>query len=107
MTKTVSSDELMSQLDSLFGDVRKEGEEAIVEHCGEPKAGITSMAAYEEVQALREEKRRADTLAQFQELHEDIAARNHDLSEEEAIELADRISHELIDRMAERGEIMF
>ncbi len=35
------------------------------------------------------------------------AARNQDLTEEAAIEIAERVSHELIDDLAARGEIRF
>ena len=41
------------------------------------------------------------------ELEEEIAARNSDLSAEDAIALADQISHEIIDDMAARGDITF
>lgn len=107
MPKTVSAHEAKNRFGSLLGYVSEQGDEVIVERRGEPTAVLMSIAAFEAIQALREEKRRADALAQLRQLHEDIAARNQDLSEEEAIELADRISHELIDRMAERGEITF
>jgi len=107
MPITVSAHEAKNRLGSLFGYVSDHGDEVIVENHGKPKAVIMSFAAYEEVQALREQKRRADALERLRQLHERVAARNRDTTEEEAIAFADRLSHELIDDMAARREITF
>ncbi len=48
-----------------------------------------------------------DALERLRKLHERSAARNQDLSEEAAIEIAERVSHELIDDAAARGDITF
>lgn len=77
-----------------------------MESRGKPKAVIMSISAYEEVQELREQKRRADALEQLRALHARVAARNQDLTEDEAMEIADRLSHEMIDDMAARGDIV-
>lgn len=106
-TKTVSANEAKNRLGSLLGYVSDEGGEVVVESRGKPKAVIMSISAYEEVQELREQKRRADALEQLRALQARIAMRNQDLTEEEAIEMADKLSHELIDDMAERGDITF
>ena len=107
MPKTVSSNEAKNRLGSLLGYVNEQDDEVIVESHGKPKAVIMSISAYEEVQALREQKRRVDALTELHHLQERVAARNHDLSEDAAIKIADRISHDLIDRMAARREITF
>lgn len=107
MPKTVSAHEAKNRLGSLFGYVNDQDDEVIVENHGKPKAVIMSYAAYEEVQALREQKRRADALERLRRLHERVAARNQDLTEDDAIAIADRVSHELIDDLAARGEITF
>lgn len=107
MPMTVSAHEAKNRLGSLFGYVSDQDDEVIVENHGKPKAVIMSYAAYEEVQALREQKRRADALERLRQLHERVAARNQDLTEEDAIAIADRVSHELIDDLAARGEITF
>lgn len=79
----------------------------IVESHGRPKAVVLSMPAYEEFQALREQKRRADALERLRRLHERLTTRNQYNSEEEAVAFADRVAHELIDDMAARVEISF
>lgn len=107
VTKTVSANEAKNRLGSLLGYVSEEGGEVVVESHGKPKAVIMSISAYEEVQELREQRRRADALEQLRTLHARVAIRNQDLTEDEAIEIADKLSHELVDDMAERGDITF
>ena len=58
MTKAVSANEAKNRLGYLLGYVSDQGDEVIVESRGKPKAVIMSIAAYEEVQALREQERR-------------------------------------------------
>jgi hypothetical protein len=48
-----------------------------------------------------------DLLAELEELRARVSARNADLTEEEAEELADRLVNEAIDSLAERGELVF
>ena len=107
MPKTVSANEAKNRLGSLLGYVSDEGDEVIVETYGKPRAVIMSYAAYQEVQALRGQKQRADALERLRRLHERTAARNQDLTDEAAIEIADRVAHELIDEAADRGEMRF
>ncbi len=107
MPKTVSANEAKNRLGSLFGYVNDQDDEVIVEIHGKAKAVIMSISAYEEVQDLREKQRRTDALERLRQLHHRVAARNQDLSEQTAIEIADRVSHELIDGLATRGEITF
>lgn len=107
MPKTVSANEAKNRLGSLLGYVNEERDEVIVERRGKPRAVIMSMVAYAEIQALRDQQRRALALQRLRDLHARLADRNAGLSEEEAIATADRVSHELVDRLAERGEITF
>lgn len=111
MTKTVSANDAKNRLGSLLGYVSEQNDEVIVERHGKPRAVIMSIAAYEEVQAMREEKMRAEALERLERLHERIAAHNAlhnaDLSEEEAQDLSVQISRELIDDLVARGEISF
>lgn len=109
MPKAVSATEAKNRLGSLLAYVAEQGDDVVVESQGKPKAVLISFAAYQEVLALREQKRRADALERLRRLEERIADRNRDsdLTEEEAVALADRISHEIIDDMAERGELTF
>lgn len=109
MPTTVSANEAKTRLDALLGDVDDRGDEVIVERHGRPTAVLMSYAAYEEVRALREreQRRQAEAVARLLALEERVAAQNQDITEEEAIALADQLSHEMIDDMAARGEITF
>lgn len=107
MTKAVSANEAKNRLGSLLGYVSDEGDEVIVESRGKPKAVIMSIAAYEEVKMLREQKRRREALNELRALRAEVRGANQDLSDEDATEIANRVSHELIDRLGERGEITF
>ena len=107
MPKTMSSNDAKQQWGSVLTYVTQQGDEVIVESHGKPKAVVLSVAAYEEFQTLREQQRRADALEQLRELHEHLAIRNQGNSEEEEIEFANQLAHELIDDMAARGDITF
>ena len=107
MPKVVSSNEAKQRWGAILGYVSEKGDEVIVESHGKPKAVVLSIAAYEEVQALREQKRRAEALDRLRALQERQAERNTDLSEEDAMALADRFAHEMIDDLAAAGKLVF
>ncbi len=107
MPKAVSATEAKNRLGSLLAYVAEQGDDVVVESQGKPKAVLISFAAYRQVQALREQKRRAEALERLRRLQERVSSRNQDLSEEEALALAEQISREAIDRLAARGEITF
>ena len=109
MPKTVTANEAKNRLGALMGYVSSEDEQVIVERHGKPTVAIVSLSALEELQELREKKRREDALERLRQLEERIAAANQGRTEteEEVIEWADKLSHEIIDNMAERGEIVF
>lgn len=107
MPKTVSANEAKNRLGSLFGYVANEGDEVVVESHGKPKAVIMSIAAYQEVQTLREQKRRSAALEQLRALRTEVRGRNQDLGAEQAAALADRLSRELVDDLATQGNVSF
>ncbi len=107
MPKAVSSNEAKQRWGSLLGYVNEHGDEVIVENHGRPRAVIMSYAAYEEVQMLREQNRRAGILDRLRSLEERLGRRNRDLTDAEAMELGDRFSHELIDDLAAEGKLTF
>jgi len=107
MPTTISSNDAKQRWGALLGDVSERGEEVIVESHGKPKAVVVPVAAYEELTELRERQRRTEAVERIRKLQERVAARNQDVTEEEAITFAVRLSHELIDDMAARGDIAF
>lgn len=107
MAKSVSTREARDKLSAIIGWVREHRDEVIVESRGEPSAVIMSYARYEEVQALREQKRRQDALQQLREVRKRVGARNRDLTEEQADELADRASRDAMEGLVKKGRIQF
>jgi len=107
MPKVVSSNEAKQRWGSLLAYVSEQGDEVVVESDGKPAAVLMPIAAYEEVKALREAKRRAEILDRLRPLEERQAVLNQDLSEEDAMALAVRFSREMIDDLAAEGKISF
>jgi len=107
MLKIVSSNEVDGGWGDVLGDVAEGGDEVIVERDGRPTAVVIPFAAYEELRALREGRRRADALERLRSLRDAVRARNQDLSEEQAEAIADRFAHELIDDLASKGVVRF
>ena len=107
MTKSVSANEAKNRLGYLLGYVSDQDGEVIVESRGKPKAVIMSIAAYEEVQVLREQERRRKALDTLRALRTEVRAANRDTPEKDAAEIADHVSHELVDNLAAGGEIRF
>lgn len=109
MPKAVSATEAKNRLGALLGYVVDQHDEVIVENQGKPRAVLMSFTAFEEVEALRADKRRAEALANLRRLEQRIADHNRDsdLTEEEAQALADGISHEIVDDLAARGVVTF
>jgi prevent-host-death family protein len=107
MPRSVSSIEAKNQLSSLIGWSVTTGDEVIIENHGKPRAVIMSYGEYETVQRLREQARRQAALDQLERLRERASARNADLTDEQAQDLADQIARDVIENLAARGEIRF
>lgn len=107
MPKTISANEAKNRLGTWLGYVSEQNDEVIVESYGKPKAVIMSIAEFEQVQELRDQKRRADALQQLRALRAEVSARNRDLTEEQIEELANRMSRGMIDHMAAKGKLVF
>lgn len=75
----------------------------IIQSQGHPKAVILPYAQYERFVALWEIVRREEALGSLESLVETVQAQNEDLSQEEAGALADRLTREAIEAMAQSG----
>ena len=105
MPKSVSTSEAKSKLSSIIGWVRENRDEVIVESRGEPAAVIMSYAEYEEMQGLKEQRRRRDALERLRAVQRRVSARNRDLTEEQAEELAGEVSRDVIDGLIRKGRL--
>lgn len=102
MSKTVSAHDAKNHFSSLLDAVTEGSEEVIVERHGRPRAVLISYDAYQQVQAAREQQRRAALAEELRALQERISARNQDLTEEESIALAIEVSDEIIEDLMAR-----
>jgi prevent-host-death family protein len=107
MPKKVSASEAKNRLGAIMGWVVEHQDEVIIESRGEPTVVLMPFSEYEKTKELREQDRRRKALAQLESLRERVSARNQDLNEEQAMELADRFVREVIDEMVEEGKIKF
>jgi prevent-host-death family protein len=88
----------------------KNGEfkEVIVENRGEPIAAIVGVDELEAMKEFREKERQKDALGRLRKLRARIQARiKGKLTEQEADEMADRFSRELIEDLEREGKIKF
>ena len=107
MPKVMSATEVKVRLGTMVDWAVQHGDEIIIESRGLPKAVIMSYTEFEKVQRLREEARRRQALERLETLAQQVAARNQDLSLEDADDLADRFGREVIEGMAEQGKIRY
>jgi prevent-host-death family protein len=107
MTRRVSATEAKNRLGELLRVVSHEGETVVVENRREPTAVIVSFADYQELQTLREAKRRQDAVAELRQIAERQAERNKDLTEEEIEAIADQASKDVMESLVRKGKIRF
>ncbi len=102
MSKVVTAKEARDRLDALLADAQEEP--VIVEIRGAPKAAIISFDDLRKFEQLQEAEERRQAFEQLEEIRARIAARNADLSQEEAAALVERASNEIFEaRRARRA----
>lgn len=107
MPKAVSANEAKQKLGFLLGWVTENHDEVIVESHGKPKAVIMAYAEYETFQHVKEQARRREVLQRLRTVKARVSARNRDLTEEQAMGLADRFTRDVIDELAAEGKLSF
>lgn len=106
MTKAVSASEAKNRLGSVVSWVLENEDEVIVENHGEPKVVIMSFTEYQKVKKLKEQERHRQALERLERVRERVRARNQDITtEDQAIEIADQFSREIINSLSEKGKI--
>ena len=103
MTKTISTSDIGERLAELLDSVAG-GDEVVLERQGEPAFVIVRAA---DLEALRETQQRWEAFERLEAVRRRVRARNQDLTDEQAEELADRAAHDAIDSLAERGVLRF
>lgn len=106
MVRTVTTTELKRQL----GDVLKavdDGDSVVIEQRGQPKAAVISLAKLDEYERALRLERRQEALDQLKALRKEVGARNQDLTEEQAMELATRFVREVVEEMYDEGKLRY
>lgn len=107
MPRTVSATEAKNTLGSLIRWVNDCKDDVIVERQGKPYVAIISFAEYEQVKLLREQKRRQEAIATLRALRDKVSARNADMTPEEVDEFANRVRHDVVQGLIDKGTIRF
>ena len=107
MSRAVSTREAQNRLSALIGWVNEHNDAVIVENRGVPTAVLISHAEYEALQGAKEQQRRQQLLAEMRQLRSHVSARNADLGEDEAENLADEVTGASVDSLVERGVVRF
>jgi len=107
MPKTVTATEAKTRFGAMVSWALEEKDDVIVESHGVPKVAIVPYEEYAQIQSWREKERRKRAIAEIEKLRKSVRARNQDLTEEQAIALADRLVRDTIDRMVEDGRVTF
>lgn len=101
MVRMVSASEAKNRFGALLDEVSN-GEHVIVTYHGKPEVAFVPIADYEELQSLRRSRDQAEALQRLDNLEQEIRARNQDMSEEDSIAMAVRLSRELFQDYIDR-----
>jgi prevent-host-death family protein len=107
MHKTVSASEAKTKFGLIVRWTIESNDDVIIESHGKPSVVIMSFEAYQKVLILREEAGRREALTELECLRDSVRARNQDLSETQAMALADRLSRDVIEDMMREKRVTF
>jgi prevent-host-death family protein len=105
MPRTVSSSEAQNNFGAMIQWAKEHNEGVIVERRGKPAAALISYEEYEAMMQLKEEERKRNAFARMEKVRKQIAARNQDLSDEEAYRLAGFSEETIQEIMASEGAV--
>lgn len=88
MPRTVSSSEMQNNFGAMLQWAEENNDEVVIERRGKPAGVIIAYEEYKEVMRLREQERRRSVFARMEAIRKQVAARNPDLTAEEAYRLA-------------------
>lgn len=107
VTRNLSTTEAKNRFSAVINAVADDDETVVVEQHGRPKAAIISMVKLEEYETLVKRERRKEAIEQLKELQRRVSARNTDLTEEQALEIADEIVRAAVDNLIKKGIIRY
>lgn len=105
--RNLSTTEAKNRFSSIVNAVADDDESVVVEQHGHPKVAIISMEDFEGLQQWKEQQRRNEVLNQLRALRREVRAKNQDLTEEQAMELATRFVREVVEEMYDEGKLRY
>lgn len=103
MAKTVTATEAKNRLGALMAEAQDEP--VIVEIYGAPKAAIISIDDLRKFEALQDAEERRQSIERLRAIREQIAARNADLSPEEAAAIIEQATEDIREMRRERRKV--
>jgi len=108
-SKTIPASQVKNNFGSIVSQVsRGKYPEVIVENRGEPVAAIVSIDDLKVLKETRERARQKEALARLRQVRARVQARvKGKLTEQEADDIANRFSRELVEDLEKEGKIKF
>lgn len=107
MSKTVNLTQAKAKLSELVNWATQNDDQVIIQKRGKATAAIVPIEYVELIKAEIEQRKRARAIKKLQRIAKQVQARNADLTSEQAEELADKFTREVIDDMVAEGKITF
>lgn len=105
MNKTASVSETRQQLSVFLNWIKDSQEDVVIQNRGTAEAVLIPIADYELLQEARERQRRQQAVAELRKIAQDIGARNSQLSQAEADDIANEVMAETIDNLRQQGKV--
>jgi prevent-host-death family protein len=107
MVRTISATEAKVNFGAVTQRVIDDGEPVVVENHGQPRVAIVPVENLDRLAELEKQERQRVALARIRTLQEKIAARNQDLTSEEADAIADQLTRAALDSLIAKGTLRF
>ncbi len=107
MEKTISASELKNSLGAVLREVRQADEIRVIEQRGVPAAAIISIDDLRMLREAKEQKRRAELLAEFRQLRERLKEHQKGMSPDEADRLVEEYADTVMDAVVAKARHRF
>jgi prevent-host-death family protein len=107
MVRTISATEAKVNFGAVTQQVIDDGEPVVVENHGQPRVAIVPVQQLKRLAELEEQERQRVALENLKLLQEEMAARNQDLTEEQADAIADDLVRTAVNALFEKGAVSY
>lgn len=107
MERTISASELKNTLGAVLREVKNDTESVVIEQRGVPAAAIVSIEDFRLLKEAKETQRREKLLEEFRKLRTSLAARQEDMTVDEADRMVQELSDAVMDGVVEKNRHRF